>query len=404
MRLPSLIIAILTALLPLSLAVSSSGNYQISAQATSGSDNVSSATYRQIVGVGIIGSLLSSSTYLNKLGFFNTVLLANGQPCATASQCQGGFCCSSSCASSSCPSGGSGSSSSGGGGGGGGAAGGYSGGGGGGGLTASSAIQPLPTFSIAPDPIHFSLTLGSQNSSTIKVTNRWERSLNGTASILTVGDFISLDIGTLTNLGSGESATLTLNALGRRLGSHFGILSVSLGGVTKTADLLIDVESDQVLFDVKMDISPSYKTLSQREPLRAQITLFNVGVGRRVDVMVTYLIKDTTGRVVSEESETFAVLGEKSYAHQFQLSKLPPGKYLAAVEVRYENAFAVSSDIFSVAEGEPRILAEIAKSNTTFFLALLALSLVLFVALTYIIRLRKRRKKGVGQKPTRMGR
>ena len=100
-------IILISAMLLLALdafaAQMSSSNYQQNVIVSSGGDNVSSSSYKIGVAIGIINAIITSSSYINKLGFFHTWLLADGQPCTLASQCEGGFCCSGLCRSSACP-------------------------------------------------------------------------------------------------------------------------------------------------------------------------------------------------------------------------------------------------------------------------------------------------------------
>ena len=70
---------------------------------SSGGEIVNSSSYKNYVATGIIAGVINSSTYKNWLGFFYGWLLADGQPCTSNNQCEGGFCCSNLCSSSSCP-------------------------------------------------------------------------------------------------------------------------------------------------------------------------------------------------------------------------------------------------------------------------------------------------------------
>ena len=58
---------------------------------SSGGETLESSSYRNIVSVGIIAGRSTSSNYINEFGFAQTILHADGQPCATASQCEGGL-------------------------------------------------------------------------------------------------------------------------------------------------------------------------------------------------------------------------------------------------------------------------------------------------------------------------
>ncbi len=329
--------------------------------------------------------MLNSSSYFNRLGIFHTILLANGQPCASASQCEGGFCCSSACRGTACPSGGDSVSAS--------STGSSSSGGGGGGGLPSSQKAVSPNFGLSPDTLRFSLALGEENTSLLILSNTGTATLAGDISIIGAEEFLTVSPTAIEDLPPDGNLTISLDALGRRIGSYFGQVMASANGITREADVVIDVGSAQALFDVKMDIPPALRTLGPNDALRAQITILNVGPPQQVDVFMTYLIKDTRGRVMGEESETFAVFGGKSFVHQFQLPQLEPGKYLAAIEVRYGNSFAVSSDTFTITEEKESAVVQLAGRKPAFFMALIVLAGILFAAAWYLLPKKAPRKK-----------
>ncbi|HLC50206.1 MAG TPA: hypothetical protein VJI97_02155 [Candidatus Nanoarchaeia archaeon] len=348
--------------------------YRQSVIVSSGGESSTSTTYKTSVATNIINSIISSTSYINSLGFFHTILLANNQPCTSASQCEGGFCCSSLCKSASCPvdSGGEtpgGSSAS------------SSGGGGGGGALIIPEETTAEVFTISPESIQEAIGLGASKTDTITIRNTGDSSLNFNLNILTVESVVSLSDSSF-SLASGEEKKVDITITGVRIGSYFGEIQVETGGITKSLSVVIDVSSDQSLFDVKLDIPVAYKKVKAGTELRAQITLLNVGAAKKVDVTPTYIIKDKYGRFVYETSETFAVEKQMSYVKTFQLPEvMEPGDYVAVVEMRYSNLFAVSSDIFNVVNEKAGSSINF-KSNIVLLMGIIVASLmILFVYL-----------------------
>ncbi len=164
------------------------------------------------------------------------------------------------------------------------------------------------------------------------------------------------------------------------------------GEIRKAATIVLEIESELVLFDVKMDIPVAYKEVEQGSQLRAQITLLNVGPAiKKVDVKATYIIKDKKGSIIDESSETFAVDKQLSYAKSFKIPKnAEPGEYLAVVEVTYENSFAVSSELFKVVPKTS--IAKIVKSESGIVVSFFIL-LGFIVLFAYLLIPRKIFKK-----------
>ena len=132
--------------------------------------------------------------------------------------------------------------------------------------------------------------------------------------------------------------------------------------------------------------------------LRTQITLLNVGSPEKVDVIAAYFIKDLRGNIIHEESETFEVEKQISYPKVFSIHEsTEPGSYVAIVEIRYANSFAVSSQLFRVVEKKELVITNIIAKNATLMMFLALILIVVISMLSYKLvgilkRSRKKRK------------
>jgi len=353
-----------------------SRNYKQNVIVSEGGDTTSGSSYKNSIATGIINGIVSSSSYINRLGFFHILLLADGQYCTSASQCEGGFCCSSSCASSSCPT--------------------AQGGGGGGSVAAAAGggggfVEPqiVKDFSVSPISIQEKLNLGATATKAITIKNTGNTTLGFALSIVTVEEFVSLSE-TSFSLEPGQEKSITATITGSKLGSYFGEIKIVGDQIEKSISVVVDVESQQALFDVKVDIPSAYKKIEAGEELKTQITLLNIGPARKVDVLATYMIKDKRGNIIYESSETFAVEKQLSFVKSFKLPEnLPAGDYLIIVEVRYQDSFAVSSELFSVVPKEG-IKVKALKPNIT----LLAFIVIMGLAFLFVYTLMPKIKVG----------
>ncbi len=360
-----------------------------------GGENLSSSSYKLGVAIGIIAKVINSTSYINRLGFFHTWLLANDQPCTSASQCEGGFCCSNLCKSSACPSPSEGPS------GGGGAGEAAAGGGGGGSLVNFTAITEKPQipkdFIVRPSSIKEKVKLGASKIQKVKIANTGNEPLSFDLNVLTVDNFVFLSDSSF-NLKPGEEKDVEMSITGRRLGSYFGELEITADGIRKSINVVIDVESEQVLFDVKLDILPDYKEVVAGNDLKAQITLLSIGPARKVDVIATYIIKDKRGNVIDESTETFAVEKQASFVKSFSIPKtLRLDDYLAIIEVRYENSFAVSSELFRIIKKEA-LIKKAVKSNIILMFMLIVFVMLLILSLYLLVSKVKRSKRNKSKK------
>ncbi|MEK6898731.1 MAG: hypothetical protein AABW79_01405 [Nanoarchaeota archaeon] len=114
--------------------------------------------------------------------------------------------------------------------------------------------------------------------------------------------------------------------------------------------VVLNVRSENFLFDTTIALSDFDRQVTAGQRLIAQVDLKEVSQGDKVDIIATYYVKDYSGNVYFEDSETFFVLGEKSYTKEIITDNLPPGKYIFGLEIVYPGAFATSSAYFEVKE------------------------------------------------------
>jgi len=387
MKKTSILILIIVLLLTINFSLAfktNSTNYVLSPLiVSSGGDTLDSSNYKNYVATGIVAGITNSKTYTNLLGFFYTWLLADGQACTTNNQCDGSFCCSNLCQSTSCPvddapgpsPGGAAAT----------AAAGTGGGGGG------IAITPTTDFTLSKNSITTELVLAEEKTETITITNTGSADLNFILNIEgEVDDFI--DIGdTSFTLTAGNEKTISLEFIGKRVGAFTGQLIVKADDLEKSVIISMEVESTLSLFDVKLDIPIGYKIVKPGGILKTQITLLNIGAPTLVDVISTYLIKDLSGKIIYQSSETFAVEIQKSFEKDFPISKnLRLSDYLAIIEIRYENSFAVSSGFFEVAEEVLDVEKQVVRSK---IISTLIMVILIGVSFIFILVLLQKRKK-----------
>jgi len=348
---------------------------------SSGGDIVNSSSYKNYVATGIIAGIINSTSYINRLGFFYTWLLGDGQACTADNQCDGSFCCSNLCQSTSCPVEGTTTTTTGTGG-----AGAAAGGGGGG-----AGFVENKDFSLSKNTLKVELTLAEEKSETITVSNDGNVDLDLSLKLEgEISEYSTISDKTL-SLEVEESKKVTLDILGKRVGVFAGQILVKEEEIEKSVSVSLEVESDISLFDVKLDIPKEYKNVRPDENLKTQITLLNIGAPELVDVIATYMIKDLRGNVVYQASETFAVEIQKSFERDFPISKnTPVGSYIAIIEIRYANSFAVSSDFFEVVEEFPEIEKQELRSKLVSTLIVVVLfAMVLLFTLKLIPKKRK---------------
>jgi hypothetical protein len=213
------------------------------------------------------------------------------------------------------------------------------GGGGGGGMPA-----PSSGISLDVENINIRLILNTSSVRSVNVINNGnsERRISISTSGL---EGLAIFDSTSFSLSSGESREVQFVFVSPE---HTGIYTgkIFISGVEIPVSL--NVATKELLFDTLLSVADSDKHISPGDFLNAQVTLIPMGEEPRVDVTLTYIIKDYEGKIHFSESETVLVEGQKDFRKQFNTKNIPVGKYILGVELVYINGVATASSHFEI--------------------------------------------------------
>ena len=188
---------------------------------------------------------------------------------------------------------------------------------------------------------------GKTKTKVLTITNTGEIELSIDIDIENIDEYLSLS-DTAFDLYPAQSKTIILNFLGKETGTQIGNIMVKASGIRKAIPVIMNIESEDVLFDVKMDIPAEFRELKVGENLSTQVSLLSMGEPKKVDVFITYIIKDLNNNIISKDYETVAVEKELSFVKTFHTTNLKPDRYVASIEVDYANSIAVSGSLFTI--------------------------------------------------------
>ena len=223
--------------------------------------------------------------------------------------------------------------------------------GGGGGGGGAAVYEKALTFSIEPNLLKTKLKIGETFKTSIKIKNFANKDASFRMDITSLKDFISLS-DEMFVLKAGEEKIVYITFISTQnseLGTKTGKIKITSGRNIEEVQIILEIRSKKVLFDVSLNIPSKYKELKIGEELLAQMTLFNLGDVDKADVSLFYEIKDFEGNSLMKKEETIAVETQASLSRTFLLPKnLKEGEYVIAVSVRYDESVGTASDIFYI--------------------------------------------------------
>ena len=255
-----------------------------------------------------------------------------------------------------------------------------SGGGGAGGSGGSGSVSPTITLKnlvINPSELSVSVIRGVDKTVEAMFTNRGGYDLHITFEM--TGDIkgVLTSQENIFSLAPGQSKNVLFNIRVADQGLLTGKIMVKYSGYIEEIPVVIASKSENFLFDISVYLGSSFKRIVEGNKISAQNNLIEVKLKEKVDVTTTYLIKDFEGNKYYENSETYFVLGEKTYIKEFPTETLPPGKYVLGYEVVYPGAFASSSDTFEVMDGKLKF-----NYKTVFAIA----AILIFIFVIWIVK------------------
>lgn len=265
------------------------------------------------------------------------------------------------------------------------------GGGGGGGTALAKAALP-PSFDMSEEEVKVTVKQSQSVEKPIIITNDGKITLDFT--ITNVLGVVSVSPNKF-KLQPGEKKAITLifNPAKNAIPDVYtGIITVRGGSLKKNVIIIVEVESDRVLFDGSIDLRK--KVLHPGENLEG--TYYITGLLPSAMINVVYTIYDLENRHYYVEEENLTIDQQISFTKSITLPRgLPPGGYVIAMKIIYKNSFATATELFTV-EAPLSALAGLAApiaERPLFTLAIPLMIILLLVILTFLFFMHRHIKR-----------
>jgi hypothetical protein len=247
-------------------------------------------------------------------------------------------------------------------------------------------------FSTDLDMIKVLLIPGKTEKKSIKISNNGKTKLDVTGKIQYVDQLSFFKEGGIEykfEINSNEMKEIEINFFAKKdqeAGVYPGKIVFTGDGIERTVLVIVEVESEKPLFDVKVETLPEYRIVYPGDKVMAQLTIYNLGKIGRVDVNVDYGIKDLSGKIITSENETMAVETQLSTVKTLNIPyTLKPDSYVFFGKVSYKDVVGTGSDMFQVLERSRFVLPN--------YLALIFIAFMVLLVVLIIYTIKKRKPK-----------
>jgi len=125
-------------------------------------------------------------------------------------------------------------------------------------------------------------------------------------------------------------------------------------GESHVLPIIFEVESEDVFYDVSLDVPASSGVVGAGESFEFGVSVFDLlDVGESVDVGLVYEIFSLGGEGVFREEEEVGISGQSAFSKEIVMPRgLEDGQYVLTTRIDYGSSTGVSSYLISVGERE----------------------------------------------------
>ncbi|MBW2976445.1 hypothetical protein KY347_03290, partial [Candidatus Woesearchaeota archaeon] len=132
-------------------------------------------------------------------------------------------------------------------------------------------------------------------------------------------------------------------------GAYAGSLLVNSGRFTEHIPMVVEIETQDVLFDTNLEISAKTKDIPLGGNAVIQVNLFNLKKMGLANVKMDYFVKDIMGNIIMTEQETVVVETRATFTKTISIpGNLNPGDYIFIARAGYGHSVGTSTLLFKV--------------------------------------------------------
>lgn len=262
---------------------------------------------------------------------------------------------------------------------------------GGGGGSGGGNVSSIKSFRVNVDQIAVKLKQGAVETRNIVITNNLNQRLSIKIETQKLENFLLIRE-TEFSLNPGESKTISLDFIARITDTpelYLGKILVKEDGTEQKIEVILEIESKDILLDVYTEIPSISKKVLPGGELLTEVRIFNLGAFRGAkDIRIEYKIRDLDGNEIFGEHETIAIETQTSFIKKMHIPEnMEYGNYILYIRAIYNSEVASASARFEV-------ISPIITAKEKLFIVIIIILSVVLSLIIYLTILHQRRAHG----------
>jgi hypothetical protein len=182
------------------------------------------------------------------------------------------------------------------------------------------------------------------------------------------------------NPGETKSIEAFFNSSGILPGVYVGSVEVKSGSDVTLIPIIFEIESNDVLFDLNIDIAPQYNELAPGKSLVSLVKIYDLSSGGTSNglgatkVDVSYVVLSSDGGIINSETESIVVDKQTQVIKSVTFpNDIKEGDYIYAVEVKYKDSIGVSTYNFRIVSNSAFAGVNVESLDWKFFSVVIAM-------------------------------
>jgi len=209
--------------------------------------------------------------------------------------------------------------------------------------------EGMSPYSIETDLVNLDLCTGESWEYWIWISNNVDREIEVNVSVAgKLMEFLDVENGRVAIPANSEKGARVVVSVPEKMkhGTYSGYVVIEGEGMAKSLPVSLKVGNGNVaLLETNLELAET--TIEPDAPLRFHVSLYNLGTMERMDVHLTYILKDAdTGVEVGREEEDLLVETSHSFEKVIQLDEfgIESGNYIVEMVAEYDGGKTASSE------------------------------------------------------------
>lgn len=251
------------------------------------------------------------------------------------------------------------------------------------GVLAGAGIASHNRFEVGSILLKSVIKAGSSLDSQIRVINLQDSTTNFEIKVLGLEEGVSTKEKSFSvPPRESKNVELVFSALNISEGIYVGNIEISSGEEKKFVPVVLEVESEDVLFDGSIGLYPTGKIFAG-DKINAEIKIFDLSRIGMSNIELNYFIKDFSGDMILSETENLVVENQISVTKSMMLPQDVEKKdYVFGVLIKYKNSVGTASSVFRIEEKEKILFSD---KNLIYFIILFVFVLLIFLIFIFYL-------------------